>query len=215
MCYSAHLKWGAATHGCKKMSGVIPNTGKYLKIFCRSLPRPNKQTQVIATAIAAYVNSLSPMDSPFDRYLRGDKQAMTDTQIKGFNLFMGKAQCGTCHFPPYFNALLPPLFDVSETEVLGTPLTDQLHAPTNDNDLGRYDLYQIRFYRQAFKTPTVRNAQKTAPYMHNGAFNTLETVLDFYNKVEDMALVLKQKHRHFLIRLLILRRQRCTKLSNS
>ncbi|HEX5154682.1 MAG TPA: cytochrome c peroxidase [Parafilimonas sp.] len=145
-------------------------------------PTPEQQTQVIATAIAAYVNSLSPMNSPFDRYVRGDKQAMTGTQIKGFNLFMGKAQCGTCHFPPYFNALLPPLFDISETEVLGTPLTDQLKTPTDDNDLGRYDLYQIRFYRQAFKTPTVRNAQKTAPYMHNGAFNTLETVLDFYNK---------------------------------
>ena len=122
------------------------------------------------------------MDSPFDRYIRGDKQAMNDMQIKGFNLFMGKAKCGTCHFPPYFNSLLPPLFDVSETEVLGTPRTDQLQRPARDNDLGRYDLYQIRFYQQAFKTPTVRNAQKTAPYMHNGAFKSLETVLEFYNK---------------------------------
>ena len=95
---------------------------------------------------------------------------------------MGKAQCGTCHFAPYFNSLLPPLFDNSEIEVLGTPGTDQPSTPTYDNDLGRYDLYHIRFYRQAFKTPTVRNAQKTAPYMHNGAFKTLQSILDFYNR---------------------------------
>ena len=138
--------------------------------------------QQVSLALAAYVADLSPMNAPFDRYIRGDKDAMTATQIKGFNLFTGKAQCGTCHFMPYFNALLPPLYDVSEIEVLGTPLNDDLEHPKADPDRGRYDLYQIRYYQQAFKTPTVRNTAKTAPYMHNGGFKTLESLIDFYNR---------------------------------
>ena len=95
---------------------------------------------------------------------------------------MGKAQCGTCHFVPYFNSLLPPHFAVSEVEVLGTPANANLDHPQQDRDRGRYDLYPIHFYDGAFKTPTVRNAAKTAPYMHNGAFETLTQVIDFYNR---------------------------------
>lgn len=136
----------------------------------------------LTRALAAYVSSLSPMNSAFDRYISGNHRAMTTAQIRGFNLFMGKAQCGTCHFAPYFNSLTPPLYDVSETEILGTPRTDQLEKPQTDPDAGRYDLYPVSNYRQAFKTPTLRNVQRTGPYMHNGAFKTLKSVLDFYNK---------------------------------
>lgn len=136
----------------------------------------------IATAIASYVASLQPMNSPFDRYINGQDDALTPTQIDGFNLFMGKAQCGTCHFPPYFNSLLPPLYTVSEVEILGTPANDDLDNPTKDDDAGRYDLYHMKYYKGAFKTPTVRNASKTAPYMHNGAIKTLAGVVEFYNR---------------------------------
>jgi cytochrome c peroxidase len=136
----------------------------------------------MALAIAAFVAGLNPQNSAFDHYMAGNKSAMTPDQVKGFNLFMGKAQCGTCHFAPYFNSLIPPLFTVSELEILGTTKTDNLKKPEYDTDMGRYDLYQIHYYKQAFKTPTVRNAQKTGPYMHNGAFRTLDGVLDFYNK---------------------------------
>ena len=136
----------------------------------------------IAKAIASYVHSLSPMNSAFDRYIRGDATALTPEQIDGFNLFMGKAQCGTCHFIPYFNSLLPPLFEVSEVEILGTPKNEDLDHPQKDEDAGRYDLFHIRYYKGAFKTPTVRNASKTAPYMHNGAFQSLEQVIEFYNR---------------------------------
>ena len=107
---------------------------------------------------------------------------MTQVQVDGFNLFMGKAQCGTCHFPPFFNSLLPPFYDISEVEVLGTTETDDLELPVLDSDAGRYDLYHIRYYRGAFKTPTVRNVARTAPYMHHGTFDSLATVMDFYNR---------------------------------
>ncbi len=61
------------------------------------------------------------MNSPFDRYMAGDHQALTSAQKNGFNLFMGKAQCGTCHFAPVFNGSTPPFFNRTEYEVLGVP----------------------------------------------------------------------------------------------
>lgn len=141
-----------------------------------------KNIDEIALALSTYVASLNPLNSAFDHYIRGEKNAMTEVQIKGFNLFMGKAQCGTCHFAPYFNSLVPPFYDISELEILGTTKSDDFKKPEYDPDMGRFDLYKIRYYKRAFKTPTVRNAQKSAPYMHNGKFKTLETVLNFYNK---------------------------------
>ena len=95
---------------------------------------------------------------------------------------MGKAQCGTCHFAPLFNGLIPPFYNLTEVEVLGTTKTDNLEKPEADTDLGRFNIFPISFYEKAFKTPTVRNVSATGPYMHNGAFKTLEAVVEFYNK---------------------------------
>ncbi|MEX6689173.1 cytochrome c peroxidase [Danxiaibacter flavus] len=136
----------------------------------------------VSQAIAAYVRTLNPRTSAFDDYIKGDKSALTKQQIKGFNLFMGKAQCGTCHFAPLFNGLVPPLYNMSELEVLGTPANGDLEKALNDTDNGRYNFFPLEVYQKAFKTPTVRNASATAPYMHNGAFKTLEKVVEFYNK---------------------------------
>lgn len=136
----------------------------------------------VALPIAAYVRSLGPRNSRFDRYMQGDHTTLTAPEINGFNVFMGKAQCGTCHFAPLFNGLVPPLYNLTELEVLGTTKTDNLDQPEMDTDNGRYDIFQIDFYERAFKTPTVRNASATAPYMHNGSFKTLEAVVEFYNK---------------------------------
>lgn len=137
----------------------------------------------IARSIAAYINTLHPMNSVFDRYIRGDTGSwLSPAQIRGANLFMGKAQCATCHFIPVFNGLIPPDYAVTEFEVLGVTRTDDLSRPRADKDQGRYNVYPFPFYKGAFKTPTVRNSALTGPYMHNGAFRTLESVMDFYNR---------------------------------
>ncbi|WP_229216653.1 cytochrome-c peroxidase [Dyadobacter sp. 3J3] len=136
----------------------------------------------IYRAIASYVETLNPFNSPFDQYMRGNRNSLTENQISGFNLFMGKAQCATCHFAPLFNGLIPPLYKLTEFEVLGTTKTDDLEKPENDPDDGRFQFRPIKFYKGAFKTPTVRNSAKTAPYMHNGAFQSLETLMEFYNQ---------------------------------
>lgn len=136
----------------------------------------------IEAALSAYLHTLRPMNSAFDRYIAGDHQALTTAQKNGFNLFMGKAQCGTCHFAPIFNGSIPPFFNHTEYEVLGVPGLGPSVKNIADKDLGRYDYFPISLYKGAFKTPTVRNSAKTGPYMHNGRFNSLIQVLDFYNR---------------------------------
>lgn len=136
----------------------------------------------VTTALAAYIKTLTPFQSAFDRYMQGDRYALTTQQQEGANLFMGKAACATCHFAPLFNGLVPPLYNRTEYEIAGTTATDNFDNPLVDSDNGRYNYFPIQFYAKAFKTPTVRNAAVTAPYMHNGAFKTLESVVEFYDK---------------------------------
>lgn len=145
-------------------------------------PRSNQETAHIAAALAAYVRSLHPFNSPFDLYMQGDHRALNARQRNGANLFMGKAQCATCHFIPLFNGLIPPDYRLTEFESLGVPHTDSFDKPMLSPDQGRYALYPFDFYKGAFKTPTVRNTAATYPYMHNGAFRSLEKVMEFYNQ---------------------------------
>jgi cytochrome c peroxidase len=157
---------------------------RYNKLFKNAFQRLRDHSvslDGIATCIAAYELSLSPQNSAFDRYMAGNKLALTKGQIQGFNLFMGKARCATCHFAPLFNGLVPPLYKTTELEILGVPQTDDRKNVVADQDDGRYRLFPIRLNKGAFKTPTIRNVAKTGPYMHNGSFHTLEKVLDFYN----------------------------------
>jgi cytochrome c peroxidase len=132
----------------------------------------------IQNALAAFIRSLTPFTSKFDRHMRGGK-TMDVEEIEGFNIFMGKAKCGTCHFMPLFNGTVPPAFTVSESEVIGVP--GNKHLSKVDADMGRYNIHKISKHLSAFKTPTLRNVQLTAPYMHNGVFATLDEVVDFYD----------------------------------
>ncbi|MCB2377467.1 cytochrome C peroxidase [Hymenobacter sp. BT635] len=156
----------------------------YNQLFARAFaqePQPVTERN-IRRAVAAYVRSLVGLNSRFDQYMRGDTAVLTAQEVLGFNLFVGKAQCGTCHYTPLFNGSVPPLYDKAESEVLGVPATPDPAHPTPDADQGKFGLYGIAHQRQSFKTPTVRNAAQTAPYMHNGVYQTLEQVLDFYNR---------------------------------
>jgi cytochrome c peroxidase len=135
----------------------------------------------VRTAIADYVRTLNPWDSKFDQNMRGERNDLTAKERLGFNLFMGKAKCATCHFAPVFNGTVPPNFAETEMEHLGVPETVAWSAATIDSDPGRYNLYKTESRRHFFKTPTVRNTALTAPYMHNGVYQNLDQVLKFYN----------------------------------
>jgi cytochrome c peroxidase len=91
---------------------------------------------------------------------------------------MSKSQCATCHFLPIFNGVKPPYIN-SEFEVIGTP-EDTLYTAISA-DSGRYNIYPSPQSLNAFRTPTLRNISKTAPYMHNGVFKNLNQVMAFYN----------------------------------
>jgi cytochrome c peroxidase len=134
----------------------------------------------IANAIASYMRSLQSLNSRFDQYMRKEPVPFSAPEKNGFNLFMGKAKCGTCHFMPLFNGLVPPNFNETESEVLGVPAS--LKKPYQlDADSGKYYFTKSLVHLYAFKTPTLRNIALTAPYMHNGVYKTLEEVIDFYN----------------------------------
>lgn len=134
----------------------------------------------VQIALAAYERSLVALDSPFDRYVRGDSTALDARARRGYDVFMGKGRCGTCHFAPLFNGTVPPDFRKSELEVLGTPATRGWRNVRLDADRGRAAIFAAEPYEHAFKTPTVRNAALTAPYMHNGVYRTLDEVTEFY-----------------------------------
>jgi cytochrome c peroxidase len=136
----------------------------------------------VRNALAAYVRTLNPFRSCFDAYMQGSSAAMNREELQGFNLFMGKAKCATCHFIPLFNGTVPPWYSKSESEIIGVPQKPLWSKAVIDRDEGRYKWNQLEELRYAFKTPTVRNSAATAPYMHNGVYKTLDDVVEFYHK---------------------------------
>ncbi len=160
----------------------LNNDSAYKEKFKKVFPEETKiETWQLQNVLASYIRSLSVFSSRFDDYMRGKTNALNAEEKKGFNIFMGKAKCATCHFLPFFNGTVPPRFTSSEQEVLGIP-ADKTNRRL-DTDPGRQlynmDLLQLK---NAFKTATVRNIDKTAPYMHNGVYTTLEEVVEFYNQ---------------------------------
>ncbi len=120
-------------------------------------------------AIAAFERTLLSQVSRFDRYARGERDAMSESERRGLNLFRSlKTRCFECHGPPTFAN--------PDFKVIGVPDMQDLEAP----DLGRGEIEGGEAYARAFKVPTLRNVALTAPYMHNGRFQTLSEVLDFY-----------------------------------
>lgn len=138
-----------------------------------------KNTHIIK-AISSYVSTLNSFNSKFDKNMRGEEATFTSNEKLGMNLFMGKALCATCHFMPLTNGTVPPFYTETEKEVIGVP--DNKDNKMLDDDLGFYWRFEEELHRGMFKTPTVRNAEMTAPYMHNGVYTSLEEVMDFYNK---------------------------------
>lgn len=180
-------------HGSMKAAAQkLWQNDTYRNLFSDDFPKKERteiDTLEIANAIGSYVRSLTALNSRFDEYMRGNKTAMNANELNGFNLFMGKAKCGTCHYMPLFNGTFPPRYMKIESEVIGVP--QSVFKNAIDTDMGRYNVIKTKAFEHAFKTMTVRNAARTAPYMHNGAFATLEQVMEFYNKGGSMGLGIK------------------------
>jgi cytochrome c peroxidase len=169
--------------GCSEneMLEKILSCKEYKKAFTKLLKYTPQEKEItaehIASVITFYYSKYSKYYAPFDEAMNKQTSATENVQ-KGFNLFMSKAQCATCHFAPQFNGVKPPYIG-SEFEVLGVP--ENINFTALSNDKGRYAINPSSETLNAFRTGTVRNSAYTKPYMHNGVFTTLEEVIDFYD----------------------------------
>ena len=125
--------------------------------------------QGIAEAIAAYERTVLSTNSAFDKYVLGDAKAMDEAAVRGLSLFKGKARCILCHNGANFTD--------NQFHNLGVPQVGPMKE-----DLGRYTVSRAENDKRAFKTPTLRSVTETAPYMHDGAFKTLEEVVEFLDQ---------------------------------
>ncbi|WP_029293005.1 cytochrome-c peroxidase [Chryseobacterium hispalense] len=171
---------------------------EYKKAFKIAFKKVNISRENFSKALSSYVASLYSYESDFDKFMRNEKEISSDAK-KGFNLFMGKANCATCHFAPNFSGLVPPFFNENESEVLGVTAKPVSYKPLElDADKGRINSPVKKenswIYENSFKTVTVRNIALTKPYFHNGAFSTLEEVLEFYNEGGGEGLGLKMNN---------------------
>jgi cytochrome c peroxidase len=124
-------------------------------------------------AIAAYERELVTRNSAYDRYADGDDNALSASQKRGLELFFTKGKCSECHPAPVFSEY--------EFHVQGTPQVGPGKAVIPGDDCGRREFTLNIADNYAFRTPTLRNVELTAPYMHDGIFGSLEEVVQFYN----------------------------------
>ena len=163
----------------------INSNDKYTQLLKNVFGHTSINREEYSSALASYVMSLRSYNSSFDKYVRGETDNIADEVKLGFNVFMGKANCGTCHFAPTFAGLVPPFYTKNESEILGVLANPKSDNPQLDTDFGRNHNNLISekawIYNRSFKTSTVRNIENSGPYFHNGAYTSLEQVIEFYN----------------------------------
>ncbi|MGB5473508.1 MAG: cytochrome c peroxidase [Gammaproteobacteria bacterium] len=153
---------------------------EYVDMFMAAYPSIQSDTDITyvhaANAIAAFEATAWRFDdSPFDRYLRGDKQSMNPAAIRGMHVFYGEGNCASCHSGPFqtdhdFHAIAMPQ--------IGPGKGDNLAGYSDGrDDFGRERVTGRPEDRFRFRTLTLRNVALTAPYGHTGAYNTLEAVV--------------------------------------
>ncbi len=125
--------------------------------------------EVIATSLARFQRTLQRRDTPYDRFLAGDRKALSGRALAGYQLFSGKAGCSECHSGS----------DLTDAAFhnLGVPPDGPLR-----DDWGRYGITKNPDDMHQFKTPALKGVADTAPYLHNGVFDTLPEVLEFKNR---------------------------------
>jgi cytochrome c peroxidase len=123
----------------------------------------------VASALAAYVRTIQSGDSPYDRYVQGDRSALDESAARGLRIFRGKGGCSGCHVGPL---LSDEAFHNTGVAWRSGTLADE----------GRARVTGMAADRGAFKTPTLREVARTAPYMHDGSFAILEDVVEYYDR---------------------------------
>lgn len=173
----------------EELTAVPEYVKSFKKVFGGEITRKR-----IAMALASFERTLSSNNAPIDSYLRGNKGALSVRARRGFALFTGKGRCTECHHgvslsDHKFHALHVPDNPAlkNDPRVIATArfVAKVYHYEDYRNlneDPGRYLITKDKKDWKAFRTPTLREVSRTAPYMQNGVFNTLEEVIEFFNK---------------------------------
>jgi cytochrome c peroxidase len=140
----------------------------YRPLFAKAFGSEEINIDRVAMAIATFERTVLSGNAPYDRYQRGEKSAMTAQQVRGMDVFVNKAKCDQCHEGANFT--------LNAYHNLG------VGADKPEPDAGRYEITKDPRDWGAFKTPTLREIEHTAPYMHDGSLKTLDDVVEFYNK---------------------------------
>lgn len=138
----------------------------YQKLFFEAFGTIDIKAYQVSNAISVFIRTLISGNSRYDKYRRGDKNALNESEIRGMNLFFSdRTNCSKCHSGLFFTD--------NKFHNTGTS--------THYFDFGRYYVTKDHQDRGKFKTPTLRNIELTSPYKHNGEQVTLEEVIDNYD----------------------------------
>lgn len=153
----------------KKLFKWLNSSKEYVKLFSKAYPGEKIAAPSLSKAIATYERTAISKSSNFDRWVKGNKNAMSSKQIRGFKIFVGKAKCATCHSAPNFTD--------NGFHNIGLASWGK-----NNPDMGRYSQRPLALMKGAFKTPTLREIKRTSPYFHDGSAKTLKEVVKHYAK---------------------------------
>jgi cytochrome c peroxidase len=178
------------------MSARIQLIPEYVDMYMEAFGSIRNPTKDAWRAISAFERTLTSTDSPLDNYLRGDKEALDEAQLRGMDLFNGKARCIACHNgslasdEKFYNLGLPrqPLFSEIPANQIGfrsqnysAGLTEEKFRKTK-SDLGLYHRTHNEEDMGLFRTQPLRFIEYTPPYYHNGVMDDLFEVVEFYNE---------------------------------
>jgi cytochrome c peroxidase len=156
---------------------AIPEYVSMFRAAFPNLPASALGFQHAAQAIAAFEKqAFTKTNSRFDRYLASDDAALTTEEKRGALFFFGEARCVSCHNGPFLGG--------NAFANAGVPQLGPGSGKSAPLDQGIGEIIAQAFFRFAFRVPPLRNVELSAPYMHNGAYATLENVVDHYSDVQ-------------------------------
>jgi cytochrome c peroxidase len=148
--------------------GRLQKIAGYRPLFAKAFGSEEINIDRVAMAIASFERTLLSGNAPYDRYKLGNKHELTPAQIRGMSVFFDKAKCDKCHEGANFT--------------LNAFANIGVGSDKPDPDVGRFAVTKNPRDWGVFKTPTLREIARTAPYMHDGSLKTLDEVVEFYNK---------------------------------
>lgn len=165
-------------HALDSVLARLRSIPEYVTLFEEAFPgRPRGaaiDSSTLARALAQFVRSLIGDQSPYDRFVAGDRAALSPSQRRGLVLFHEKAGCVRCHAGPMFSDF--------NFHVVGAKQEGPGFQTTPHEDFGRWNATRLETDRWKFRTPSLRNAAVTAPYTHAGAYPTLRDMVEFFNR---------------------------------